>query len=366
MLTRVASLVFALATVSNSVAHMILEHPIPYGNSTLNNSPLDGAGLDFPCRQREGVYDLTQMNYWTAGEAQNIRFLGSAVHGGGSCQFSVTRDLRPTSTSKWKVVHSVIGGCPASAEGNLTAGSTSQAAATFDVVLPESMPSGNHTFSWTWFNKQGNREMYMNCAPISVSGGSNDTALFESLPDMFVANLGTTACSTPENFDYAFPEPGDSVVTGSQAKIATTLAGSGCASPTALGGSAGVDHSSGDFAHSLSNRSGMKTTPYPLTAASVVTAGPRFLKDAKKDYVLEESSVMEPQVLVAQATSILAPEMAIPPSTLPATLVAASEPCIPCSTRDSIVCIGESQYGLCIDYTSLEAQSEDRCPQWIQ
>ncbi|OAL42630.1 hypothetical protein IQ07DRAFT_462881, partial [Pyrenochaeta sp. DS3sAY3a] len=192
-------------------AHLMLENPIPFGKPTLNNSPLDGSGLDFPCKLREGVYDLTQMNNWTAGEAQTIRFLGSAVHGGGSCQFSVTKDLHPTKASQWKVVHSVIGGCPASVGGNLPGGPTSHGAATFDIVMPKGMPGGRYTFAWTWFNRQGNREMYMNCAPISVSGGDSDTAFFESLPNMFVANLPNTACSTLEDFDFAFPEPGDSV-----------------------------------------------------------------------------------------------------------------------------------------------------------
>ncbi|KAH7394711.1 hypothetical protein BKA66DRAFT_599035 [Pyrenochaeta sp. MPI-SDFR-AT-0127] len=312
----------------------MLENPIPFGKPTLNNSPLDGAGLDFPCKLREGVYDLTQMNNWTAGEAQTIRFLGSAVHGGGSCQFSVIKDLHPTKASRWKVVHSVIGGCPASVGGNLPGGPTSHGAATFDVVMPKGMPSGRYTFAWTWFNRQGNREI----------GGGNDTAFFESLPNMFVANLPGTACSSLEDFDLAFPEPGDSVVTGSQARIATTLVESGRGSMPTLGASSEVNHSAEGSAHSLPNRSSVKTTLYPQTATSGMSTGAQSMIDAEEDFLFGKTSTIGSRSLVAQATSMLAPEMAMPTSTLP---VATSGPCIPCDPKDHIVCIDQSHYGLC-------------------
>ncbi|KAH8727420.1 hypothetical protein GQ44DRAFT_788926 [Phaeosphaeriaceae sp. PMI808] len=229
------SSILNLALIHGCVAHMILKHPIPYGNATLNSSPLSSSGLDFPCKLREGVYELSQMNYWVAGEAQTVRFKGTAVHGGGSCQFSLTNDTQPTKASKWKVIHSVIGGCPAKADGNLLEDTAGQGLATFDVLLPRSIPSGKYTFAWTWFNRQGLREMYMNCAPISVSGGENDVSFLETLPDMFVANLPNTVFSTIEGFDYVFPEPGVSVETNRQAKLATTHVGSDCASATPLG-----------------------------------------------------------------------------------------------------------------------------------
>ncbi|KAF3049702.1 hypothetical protein E8E11_004628 [Didymella keratinophila] len=235
LLTRPVSLGLACAMFGSTLAHLMLESPVPYGRPTLNNSPLDTTGLDFPCKLRPGVYDTTQMNYWTAGEAQTIRFFGSAVHGGGSCQFSISEDLQPTKSSRWKVVYSVVGGCPANVEGNLSGGPTSRVADTFEVVLPKELPSGTYTFAWTWFNRQGNREMYMNCAPITVRGGGNNASFLASLPDMFVANLPISACSTPEDLDFAFPDPGSAVLTGSQAKPITGLVGEGCASVIALG-----------------------------------------------------------------------------------------------------------------------------------
>jgi hypothetical protein len=340
MLFRNAMPAFGLATLHMCEAHMILQNPVPYGNSTLNNSPLASSGLDFPCKLREGVYDLTQMNYWIAGEAQTVSFVGSAVHGGGSCQFSVTEDQQPTKASKWKVVHSVVGGCPASVDGNLPEDSAGQGLATFDVTLPTSIPSGMYTFAWTWFNKEGAREMYMNCAPISVSSSESNTTVLDTLPDMFVANLASTAFSTVENLDYAFPEPGDSVETGSKAKIATALADPGRASVSRPDTGSTNTHSIEDFAHSPPDRSGVKTTlkqrPAVLTipVQSLSTAGAR------------EMSTIKPQSLIAQATSILVEDNATPAPTPSLALTPSSDACIPCHPRASMVCIDDTLWAL--------------------
>jgi len=98
---------------------------------------------------RAGVYDLTQMTYWTAGEPQTIRFLGSVVYGRGSCQFSVSEDLQPTKSSQWKVVLSAVRGCPANVEGHLPGGPTNQGADTLEVVLPKEIANGKYTFGVT-------------------------------------------------------------------------------------------------------------------------------------------------------------------------------------------------------------------------
>ncbi|KAH7061011.1 hypothetical protein BKA63DRAFT_484618 [Paraphoma chrysanthemicola] len=148
--------VITLALLSDCLAHMILKYPKPYGALTLNNSPLEANGADFPCKQRSGVYDVTVMNQWKAGERQSVSFDGTAVHGGGSCQFSVTTDMQPTKSSRWKVIHSVVGGCPANAEGNLQG---DEHAETFNFIVPRDLPSGSYTFAWTWFNRRGRREM---------------------------------------------------------------------------------------------------------------------------------------------------------------------------------------------------------------
>lgn len=49
------------------------------------------------------------------------------------------------------VIASIIGSCPIGLS--------------FTIPIPANLPSASKaTFSWTWFNFSGNREMYQNCA----------------------------------------------------------------------------------------------------------------------------------------------------------------------------------------------------------
>ncbi|MCJ1473639.1 hypothetical protein MMC13_002290 [Lambiella insularis] len=205
--------------------HMIMKTPTPYGKSSLNNSPLAPDGSDFPCKQRSGVYDAEgASNTMPIGVNQTLSFTGSAVHGGGSCQVSLTTDAHPTVNSKWQVIHSIQGGCPVSAAGNLPEDPNGSGASTFQFSVPEGIAPGQYTLAWTWFNRIGNREMYMNCAPVTVTGGSSKRDAPKSLakrtdfPPMFVANACSNKCTTSnptgnsgENYDLQFPNPGQSV-----------------------------------------------------------------------------------------------------------------------------------------------------------
>lgn len=125
-------------------------------------------------------------------------------------QVSVTYDENPTAESTWKVITSIEGGCPArDTAGNL--GDDTSATApdpyTYNFTVPDDIPSGKAVLAWTWFNKVGNREMYMNCALVDLTGTSGSKSSYDALPDMFTANIGN-GCSTADNKDVSFPDAG--------------------------------------------------------------------------------------------------------------------------------------------------------------
>ncbi|KAI2729494.1 CAZyme family AA11 [Penicillium roqueforti] len=143
------------------------------------------------------------------------RFMGSAIHGGGSCQLSLTEDLAPSKESIWKVIKSYEGGCPANVEGGLSGDANADNGIQLDFAIPEDIHSGKYTLAWTWFNHIGDREMYMNCAPITVDSPSlpvfNQSIQNQAqdYPPMFIANIN--GCMTPQNLDIRFPQPGKNV-----------------------------------------------------------------------------------------------------------------------------------------------------------
>ena len=61
----------------------------------------------------------------------------------------------------------------------------------------------------TWFNSQGEREMYMDCAAVNITGGGSGLSGVAAYPDIFEANIGN-GCET-EPGDLAFPNPGPNV-----------------------------------------------------------------------------------------------------------------------------------------------------------
>jgi hypothetical protein len=230
-------LVAGLATVAS--AHIKMSSPVPYGAASLDNSPLEADGSNFPCKQRPGVYDAAgASNVFSQGSTQQLQFVGTAVHGGGSCQVSITTDAKPDANSVWKVIKSIEGGCPAKgAEGNIGNDANAKVPFSYDYTIPAELAAGNYTLAWTWQNKIGNRELYMNCAPLQVTGDKSDDGLLDSLPDMFVANIGN-GCETKEGTDVKYPNPGKDVDQFNGATDAFEMpAASACGAPT--GGSGG-------------------------------------------------------------------------------------------------------------------------------
>jgi hypothetical protein len=225
------SIIFTSWLLTTGVAsgHLFISSPSPI-DATAVREPLSPNGEDFPCH---GVSLPTNGGIrMSAGSTQSLEFdtgngANTAVHGGGSCQVSITYESDPVSLKNpqnWNVLYSIQGGCPSNTHLNLdgvfisSAGSyqgswpcTNESTNGIDCVnafqfkIPEGLKEGHAIIAWTWFNTVGNRHMFMNCINVDIEGG--DGSEMGSLPSMFVANIGN-GCETPENHDLAFPAPG--------------------------------------------------------------------------------------------------------------------------------------------------------------
>ncbi|KAJ5129111.1 hypothetical protein N7526_007277 [Penicillium atrosanguineum] len=259
----IAFIAGVLATSAS--AHMQMSKPYPI-RSPLNKdsdsqkdysytNPLQSSGSDYPCKGYAKDKFESQATY-AQGQEYEMELEGSATHDGGSCQIALTYDQGKT----FKVIESMLGNCPIDKKYNFT--------------VPTDAPSGEALLAWTWFNKVGNREMYMNCAFVTIGGDSkgkqvpavapahskaegqkvhhmqqmehaheahvnhpplehaahpnaqpkeqrdvawmetqSKVASFDSLPDLFVANVDQEGkCVTIEGEAVNFPKPGDNVV----------------------------------------------------------------------------------------------------------------------------------------------------------
>ncbi|KAI9860925.1 MAG: hypothetical protein M1813_005604 [Trichoglossum hirsutum] len=223
--TSVFTVAMGLATLAE--AHMRMANPKPYASQNTLNGPLQADGSDYPCKG-DTTYDATGVsNSWATGSTQHLATIGQAVHGGGSCQISITYDKKPTKNSVFKVIHSIEGECPArGTPGNRGDDAFAANPDTYEFKIPDGLPLGDAVVAWTWFNKVGNPEMYMNCAPVTITGGSGkrsepetdlvvrDESFLNTLPDMFKANIGSLSgnCKTQQVGQCVlFANPGASV-----------------------------------------------------------------------------------------------------------------------------------------------------------
>lgn len=211
-------------------AHVSMNYPdsvyTHHDGTDLN--PLNPDGSNYPCFYTDGGSGTFPT--LALGSQSRIGLQGSAVHGGGSCQISITYDVPPNPHSTFKVIKSFQGDCPIHADGNLPADPTHPLPG-LQYNLPSTIPGGKAVVAWTWFNKIGNREMYMRCAPVTLTGGSKDSTQYDALPDMFKANIGN-GCSTTEGVDLTFPDPGSDVVgTGNGPPVGNCGGGSSFVKP---------------------------------------------------------------------------------------------------------------------------------------
>lgn len=114
-------------------------------------APLNIPGYSFPCKgfpKGPSTIDIYTNTI-------SVTLEGSAIHGGGHCQFGISYD-----DNTFIVLKSVIRSC-------LITGMS------YDVQLPNNIPSGDVTFFWTWVNAVGNREYYMECADVNIINDQN-------------------------------------------------------------------------------------------------------------------------------------------------------------------------------------------------
>lgn len=231
---------FTLATIAAAAAflpvieaHLYMNMPGLYRTGD-NMPPLAESGANFPCSVDSFTAneDGPTLN---PGQGAEIKLFGTAVHSGGSCQISITYDQPPNKNSQWKVMKSFEGGCPVRIDGNLPAGGdpTTNALPPLPYTVPSNLPAGPATIAWTWFNRSGNREMYMRCHKATIGGGNSDKGAFNSLPDMLVANIATRDCRVREGVNVKFPNPGSELVgSGDGAPEGSQCGGGGSPPPS--------------------------------------------------------------------------------------------------------------------------------------
>jgi hypothetical protein len=319
-------------------AHMSMSEPVPWGKP--DTFPLEPDGSNFPCKSEP--YTINKVNDWPVGSVQNLTFAGTAVHGGGSCQISVSTDKAPSKTSKWKVIYSIEGGCPPAPSngGNYVEGTKPFLGFTF--TIPKELPNGDLAMAWTWFNKVGNREMYMNCAPVKVSGGSSDTAAFDALPDMAVANIAPSTCATKETFDYTFENPGKYSIKNGAGPY-KSLCGGAPSSPGDAPSAPGASQQSaspGVPSKAPANPGSPSQVAGALTPSSAAVSSPAGSPDTSTMRII---------------ITVTAPSGPVPPDATPKAPVASSQaPAAPlpsgssCSPDGAVVCSADGkQFALC-------------------
>ncbi|ETN41984.1 uncharacterized protein HMPREF1541_03923 [Cyphellophora europaea CBS 101466] len=220
--------VLLMATQSCAYVQMSWPYPLrsPRDPAVLENlkdydlsSPLRNDGSNFACKRYQYSDTNPQADeikaVYDSGSVYNISLVGGSTYSGGSCQISLSYDNGQT----FKVIQSIIGGCPLTPNYNFT--------------IPSFAPSSNTVLlSWSWFNLLGDRRMYQNCARVQIAGAapsqrhrrgpgsymSKRQSSMDELPDMFTCNIGN-GCMTVEGREVVFPDPGPNVVYGQDAVV---------------------------------------------------------------------------------------------------------------------------------------------------
>lgn len=130
-------------------------------------APLNTPGYVFPCK---GFPKGPSTATFTS-RSIPIVLEGTATHEGGHCQFGITYD-----GNTFLVLETIRSNC-------LLNGLS------FTLNLPQNIPDGEVTLFWSWVNKIGNREYYMECADITLATGNSNKNVDLSGKELLVVNL---------------------------------------------------------------------------------------------------------------------------------------------------------------------------------
>ncbi|KAF8941353.1 hypothetical protein EDD21DRAFT_322793 [Dissophora ornata] len=190
-------------------------------------APPPGQSIDYNINSPIGTHDsktlpicknlvpYTQRTVYKAGETINTAYSVGASHGGGHCQWALSYDGGKT----WVVLKTLIRDC--------LKGVVTGQAYSVPVQIPANAPSGNATFQWIWNNAIGNRELYSNCADITIKGTNGGTVT--GVAPLY-ANYGPSSLLIPE-----FPNPTDPDMHEAFAKrpaVTITVSGNGKSTTT--------------------------------------------------------------------------------------------------------------------------------------
>lgn len=322
-----AAVLLALSAVVKG--HLTLQQPVPYSKDTLTTSPLSPDGSNYPCQLRDNAFEVGQENMITVGKPYEMTWDGSASHGGGTCQLSVTLDRAPTAKSTFKVITSWIGGCPTA--------NSSGGTHPFEWTMPPEVPNGKATLAWNWVSKlSGGPENYMNCAPVTVAGGSSNTDEFDNLENLFKVNLPATECGSQSSQDLEIPNPGKYVTTFGSTALATPT-GTGCAAMGQASATEGSAAASGTTSSPSSAAGDASSAPTASTGSGTSTS--------QVSLALPTISANDPAT--SPAGSGVPPSPTGSPSSGSFNGGNSTAGVSACSTDGVIVCNGSTQFGIC-------------------
>jgi hypothetical protein len=130
-------------------------------------APLNTPGYRYPCKGfPKGPSTATY-----SGTSIRVSLEGSATHMGGHCQFGITYDQ-----SNFLVLKTIYRTCLLSS-------------LSYQFDLPFNIPNGDVTIFWSWINRIGGREYYMECADITVNNNNFNRNVPLTGLELLVVNL---------------------------------------------------------------------------------------------------------------------------------------------------------------------------------